>query len=136
MIDWIRLGISIVLMAAGLLVCLIGVIGVFRFRYAVNRMHAAALNDTLGVSLCLLSTAVSAPDGFTALKLLLVVVFLWLSAPVASHLICRLEIETNEDREQFMEVVEEPLFSGYEKAEDGTESAAYFAQQREEEEES
>ena len=135
MIDWIRLLISILLMAAGLIVCGIGVYGVFKFKYAANRMHAAAMNDTMGVSLCLLSVAVSAPDLFTALKLLLVIAFMWISAPVASHLLCRLEIETNENRADYMEIVEEPLVSGYEKSEDQTNPTEYFAAEAKEKEE-
>ena len=106
MIGWLRFLISAALVAAGLLVCCVGVYGVFRFRYAANRMHAAALNDTLGAGLCLLGLAVSAPDAFTAMKLLLVALFLWLSSPVASHLLCRLEVETNEQREEYMDVQE------------------------------
>lgn len=104
MIDWIRFVLTASLVTVGLVVCCIGVFGVFRFRYAANRMHAAALNDTMGVGLCLLGFAVSAPDLFTALKMVLIVVFLWVSAPVTSHLLCRLEVETNEEREQYMHV--------------------------------
>ena len=97
MIAWIRFALTAALVAAGLIILCIGVFGVFRFHYAANRMHASALNDTLGL-------AVSAPDGFTAAKIVLVVVFMWISSPVASHLLCRLEVETNEDREQYMTV--------------------------------
>lgn len=102
--EWIRFAVTAALVLCGLAVCCVGVYGVFCFRYAANRMHAAALNDTLCLSLCLIGFAVSAPDGFTALKLLLVVVFLWLASPVASHLLCRLEIETNEQRADYMTV--------------------------------
>ena len=106
MIGWIRFALTAALVLAGLAVMCVGVFGVFRFRYAANRMHAAALNDTLGAGLCLLGLAISAPDMFTAGKLLLVVAFLWLSSPVASHLLCRLEVETNEQRAQYMDVAE------------------------------
>ena len=75
-----------------------------RFKYAANRMHAAAVVDTLGISLCMIGFAVSAPDLFSGLKILLVVVFWWLSSPVASHLLCRLEIETDEQRDEYMTV--------------------------------
>lgn len=102
--EWIRFAITTVCVLTGLFVCCVGVYGVFRFNYAANRMHAAALNDTLGLSACLIGFAVSAPDFFTAMKILLVVVFLWLSAPVSSHLLCRLEIETNEERGEYMHV--------------------------------
>ena len=85
----IRFALTAAFMLVGLFVCCVGVYGVFKLKYAANRMHAAALNDTLGVSFCLVGLAISAPDGFTALKILLVVVFLWLASPVASHLLCR-----------------------------------------------
>ena len=78
----IRFVLTAAFMLVGLFVCCVGVYGVFKLKYAANRMHAAALNDTLGVSFCLVGLAISAPDGFTALKILLVVVFLWLASPV------------------------------------------------------
>ena len=43
---------------------------------------------------------------FFILKLLLVIVFLWLASPVASHLISRLEVTTNETLEEECEVKE------------------------------
>ena len=109
MIGWFRCWVTAGLLVAGLCVMCVGVYGVFRFHYAINRMHAAAVNDTLGAGLCLLGLAVSAPDWFTAAKLLLVAAFLWLSAPVSSHLLCRLEVETNEQREEYM-TVEDGIF--------------------------
>lgn len=105
----IRLFLTVLLMSMGIVVCAIGVLGIFRFRYAANRMHAAAINDTLGIALCMIGLAISAPDLFTALKILLVIPFFWVTAPVASHLLCRLEIETNEDRESYMTVHERTL---------------------------
>lgn len=37
---------------------------------------------------------------FTSAKFLLVIVFLWFASPVSSHLIARLEVTTNEDKEK------------------------------------
>ena len=54
MMEWIRFWIAAALVLSGLVVLCIGVFGVFRFRYAANRMHASAINDTLGLGLCLL----------------------------------------------------------------------------------
>ena len=105
----VRLILTAAFMVLGLFVCCVGVYGVFKLKYAANRMHAAALNDTMGISLCLVGLAISAPDFFTALKILLVVVFLWLASPVASHLLCRLEVETNEQRGEYMNVHEQTL---------------------------
>lgn len=102
--EWIRFFLTAALVLAGLVFCCIGVYGVFKFQYAANRMHAAAILDTMGISLCMIGLAVSAPDFFSAFKILLVVVFWWLSSPVASHMLCRLEITTDEQRGDYMTV--------------------------------
>lgn len=101
---WIRFFLTAALVVAGLVFCGIGVYGVFKFQYAANRMHAAAILDTMGISLCMLGLAISAPDFFSAFKILLVIVFWWLSSPVASHMLCRLEITTDEQRGDYMTV--------------------------------
>ena len=102
--EWIRFILTALFVLVGLVFCGIGVLGLFRFKYAANRMHSAAIVDTLGISLCMIGFAISAPDLFSGLKILLVVVFWWLSSPVASHLLCRLEIETDEQRDEYMTV--------------------------------
>lgn len=96
MLDWIRFGLSAVLTFFGLFVLVTAVLGQFRFRYALNRVHAAALADTLAVLTILAGLALA--SGWTpfSLKLLAVVVFLWLTSPVASHLIGRLEVTVND----------------------------------------
>ena len=104
MMQNLRFAIGAVLMVTGLFTCAVGVMGIFKFRYAANRMHSAAINDTLGISLCMLGLAVLAPDIWSAIKLLLVIFFFWISAPVASHLLCRLEVETNENRGEMMKI--------------------------------
>lgn len=103
-IEWIRFLLTAAFVLAGLCVCCIGVYGMFRFNYAANRMHAAATVDTMGIALTCIGFAISAPDLFSAMKILLVVVFWWLSSPVASHLLCRLEIITDEQRSEYMVV--------------------------------
>ena len=126
--EWIRFAITAVLVILGLVFCAVGVFGLFRFKYAANRMHAAAVVDTLGISLCMIGFAVSAPDLFSGLKILLVVVFWWLSSPVASHLLCRLEIETDEQRDEYMTVHMDTLKHEREAAE----AAIYAAAEMEE----
>ena len=95
MLDWLRFILSTALMLCGLFILTTAVIGVYKFDYVLNRMHAAAMGDTMGLLFCLLSLTVSAPDVWTVLKLLLIIVFLWLASPVGSHLIARLEVTVN-----------------------------------------
>lgn len=114
--EWIRFLLTAVFVIAGLAVCCIGVYGMFKFNYAANRMHAAATVDTLGISLACIGFAISAPDLFSALKIMLVVVFWWLSSPVSSHLLCRLEIITDEQRDEYMIVHKRSIEEEHEQA--------------------
>lgn len=96
-IEWIRFLVGGILLFCGLLIFAIEMIGVFRFKYVLNRMHAAAMGDTLGIGFSLLGLMIMSGFNFTTLKLLLVVVFLWFSSPVSSHLIATLEVTTDEE---------------------------------------
>lgn len=98
--EWVRFLAGTVLLLLGLGIFLIEIIGVFRFRYVLNRMHAAAMGDTLGIGFSLMGLILMSGWNFTSLKLLLVIVFLWFSSPTSSHLIARLEVTTNEDKEK------------------------------------
>jgi len=106
MLDWIRFGLTAVLVIAGLFLMATGVIAQFRFKYVLNRMHAASMCDSLGVFLVILGMCVSAPDFWTVVKLILVSLFVWITSPTGGHLIARLELTSNEHPENEMEVVE------------------------------
>lgn len=95
--EWIRLSISAVFLLLGLLVFLAATVGVNKFKRALNRMHAAALGDTLGILFMTLGLVVWKGVSFASFKLLLVVLFFWLASPVAGHMISRLEVMTDED---------------------------------------
>lgn len=93
--EWIRFGIAGAFILSGLIFELISVTGVYRFKYVLNRMHAAAMGDTLGISLVLIGLMVIRGVSFDSLKFLLIIFFLWLASPVSSHLISRLETTMN-----------------------------------------
>lgn len=117
MLDWIRFALSAVLTVFGLFVLVTATLGLFRFHYVLNRIHATALADTLAVLTILAGLALA--WGFTpvTLKLLAVVAFLWLTSPVASHLIGRLEVTVNDQLPQEMQV-EDSRFVAIEKEAD------------------
>lgn len=104
MLEWLRFALTAVLLVLGLLVLCLSVSGVFRFQFVLNRMHAAALGDTMGLMISLFALAFSAPDWATVIKFFLIVLFLWLASPVSSHLIARLEVTLNQNLEEEMEV--------------------------------
>ena len=97
MLEYLRLGLFCVLLLAGLVIQLTAVIGVNRFRFAVNRMHPAGMADTLGLLLMALAAVVYAGFSWLTLKILAVVALFWITSPVCSHLIGRLVRETDEE---------------------------------------
>lgn len=106
MIDVIRLIACILFTGAGLCCLVSGVVGVFRFKYALNRIHAAALMDTVGILLMLLGVICAIGFDITCLKILVVIAFLWMTSPVSSHLIGRMEITINDDLDHDMAVID------------------------------
>ncbi len=93
----IRFIICVLLLAIGLFFEILAVLGVYRFDTAMRRIHAASLGDTLGLFFLLMGLAVANGFDLTAAKFLLLIFFMWNTSPIASHLIGRLEMETNED---------------------------------------
>ena len=106
MIDIVRLIACGLLTVAGLCCLVSGVVGVFRFKYALNRLHAAAILDTVGILLMLLGVIVATGFTFTSAKILVVIAFLWLTSPVSGHLIGRMEITINDDLDNAMTVID------------------------------
>ena len=92
----IRLAIAAALILGGLFVLGVATLGIFRFESVLNRIHVAAKCDTLGALLVLVGLTVLSGPGAFSLKLTLVIAFLWLANPVASHLVARAEVATNE----------------------------------------
>ena len=99
-IEWIRFLAGAFLLLFGLVIFAIEMVGVFRFKYVLNRMHAAAMGDTLGIGFSIAGLILMSGFNFTSLKLFFVILFLWFSSPVSSHLIARLEVATDEEREK------------------------------------
>ena len=97
MIDTLRFILCALLIGVGLVFEICAVIGVFRFHYVLNRMHAAALGDTMGILMIMLGLAVASGVNLLSLKFGLIVFLFWKASPVAAHLIGRLELTTNEE---------------------------------------
>lgn len=87
---------------AGLFVFLCATFGVFRFKYVLNKMHAAALGDTMGLFLVVLGLIILNGGVFVTAKFILIIVFFWLTSPIATHMIAKVELMTNADAEERM----------------------------------
>ena len=106
-IEWIRFLIGSLFILTGIVIFFTELFGVFHFKYVLNRMHAAAMGDTLGISACLIGLMIFSGLNFTTLKLFLIVVFLWFASPVSSHVLARLEAATNEKLTEYCEIYQD-----------------------------
>ena len=103
-LQWIRFLAGVSMLLCGLTVFSIELFGVFKFNYVLNRMHAAAMGDTLRIALSMIGLMILYGFNFTSLKMLLVIVFLWFASPVASHMLARFEVATNEELDKNVEI--------------------------------
>lgn len=87
----------------GLIGYVIEVIGVFRFDYVLNRMHATAIGDSLALLLSLTGAGLLMWDWYAAAKLLVILLLVWLTSPVGSHLIARVEAMTNNHLDSYLD---------------------------------
>lgn len=67
----------------------IGTLGVLRFPDVYARMHAAGITDTGGAGFLLVGMIIQAGIGLISVKLFLILVFLLLTSPVATHAVAR-----------------------------------------------
>ncbi|KAJ52472.1 multicomponent Na+:H+ antiporter subunit G [Clostridium tetanomorphum] len=80
-----------VFIVGGLFFFMVGTLGILRFPDVFTRVHSAAKCDTLGALLSL--TGLIVFNGFNTLsfKLILILLFIWVTNPTATHLIGKSE---------------------------------------------
>lgn len=80
-----------VLVLAGTILSLLSVVGLIRLPDVYTRSHAATKSAALGVLLTLFGAFLYfwIADGYVSIRLLLGIFFVFLTAPVAAHFICR-----------------------------------------------
>lgn len=79
----------VLLVASGTAFSLLSAIGVFRMPDLYTRMQATTKCSTLGVSSLVLAAALASGSTGTTVRALLIIAFLFLTAPVAAHMIGR-----------------------------------------------
>lgn len=86
-IEWI----AALLMLAAAIVSVISAFGMLRLPDVYTRSHAATKSATLSVLACLLGAFIYfwSADGYVSIRLILGIIFVFITAPVAGHLICR-----------------------------------------------
>lgn len=106
-LEWLKIIVGSAFLLCGVVIFFTEIFGVFHFKYVLNRMHAAAMGDTLGITSCLIGLMIFSGFNYTTLKILLIVIFLWFASPVSSHVLSRLEVATNENLSEHCGIYED-----------------------------
>ncbi|MFV0338798.1 MAG: monovalent cation/H(+) antiporter subunit G [Chthoniobacterales bacterium] len=85
MISWI---INILALAGAFFIFVAG-LGIFRLSDIFLRMHAATKASSLGLGLLLLALILVVPELGVAIKASLMILFIFLTSPIAAHMIGR-----------------------------------------------
>ena len=93
--QWIGFWVVAICLFFGMIAFTAAVIGVYRFGFVMNRLHAAGIGDTLGLFMVAVSLLLSLAPGLDTWKLVLIVVFLWFTSPASSHFLSQIEYYTN-----------------------------------------
>ena len=72
-----------------------GAVGVLRFPDFFTRMHAAGVTETLATTLILLGLMLFAGWTIVSFKLLLILLFILITSPVASHALTKAALHGN-----------------------------------------
>lgn len=80
---------TLVFIFGGIFFFFVGSLGLIRFPDALTRAHGAAKCDTLGAILILIGLILQTGFAFSSLKLVLVIIFLWITNPTATHAIAK-----------------------------------------------
>ena len=94
-------GIFIVL---GLIGYIIAVIGNYKFKDMLKRMHSAGIGDAFALGCFVLGCIILNGFSVTSLKLLVAAVILYFTSPVCTHMLAKLEVDANNNLEETCEV--------------------------------
>ena len=97
MMEWIRFAVIALCFAAGISVLFLSVFGTYRLRFALNRIHASALIETLVLMLFTVAFIIAEDISFSSVKFVLVLILQWCTSPLASHMMAKLEYLTDEN---------------------------------------
>lgn len=76
---------SWVCIVSGSFFMIVGAVGTVRFPDFWSRLHAASISDSAGVILLLVGMMLQAGPGLIAVKLVIILIFLFITGPTSTH---------------------------------------------------
>lgn len=104
MLEWIRFGIVAALFAAGIIVLFISIFGTFRLKYSLNRMHSAAMCDSLVLMLFIAGLVIASGINVISLKILFIVFVQWCASPLVAHIFVKTKYLTDKHLSDYCQV--------------------------------
>ena len=95
-LEWLRFILVALCMLGGMFTMIVAILGLYRFDFALNRIHSAAMGDTLSLFLFVLGLLIAVGWNVVALKLVLVLLLQWLTSPLSSHMLAQFEYHADE----------------------------------------
>lgn len=81
--------VSWALLLGGAFFLVTGSLGMVRLPDVFTRMHAAGMTDTMGAGMIVVGLAVYNGADLVAVRLLLILAFLWFTSPIATHAVAK-----------------------------------------------
>ena len=95
--ESIRFVLFCILLSAGIILEFHALLGVNRFGFALSRLHAASIGDTLGLMCITLACVIKSGLNMLSLKFAFVFLFMLITSPMSSHLISLLVYRTDKE---------------------------------------
>ncbi len=89
MIEWLQEAVTSLLLLLGAALMLLAAVGAIRLPDLLTRMHATTKAGALGAALTVAGVAVHFADAGVTARAVAIIAFIFLTAPVAAHLIGR-----------------------------------------------
>ncbi len=105
--DYIQVISGGIFILMGIFFIVTEVLGVYRFKYSVTRIHAAALGDTGGLFFTLLGLIILNGLQASSIKIAAIVAIMWITSPVSGHLLSMMISHTDDDFTKETEIKEE-----------------------------
>ncbi len=104
MLEWIRFGLVAFCFISATVLLFVSLFGTFRFGYSLNRLHAAAICDTLVLMLFVSGCIIASGINIVSLKFLLIILIQWCTSPLVSHMFVKAKYLTDKNLSLYCEM--------------------------------
>lgn len=80
---------SVIFLSLGSFLLFSGALGLLRFPDFFSRIHATGVSETMGAAFILIGLVLIAGFGIVTFKLIFILLFLLITCPTASHMLCK-----------------------------------------------